>query len=99
MTTSGSFQIDYSDMSEVLSVLSAQTSSIESALETLNATLNKYIGDFVGATSEAFVTDQNNWNKAATQMQELLAQIQQGGQVIMENYAAADNRGASRFAL
>jgi early secretory antigenic target protein ESAT-6 len=93
----GEIKVDFGHLSQAADDLGKTASKIEQELHELEQSLKPLINTWQGAAQEAYHQAQDEWDKAAKNMQEICAKMGMAINTANEAYQQGEKRNAGRF--
>lgn len=93
----GEIKVDFGQLSQAADDLGQAASKIQSELDELEGFLKPLVATWEGAAQEAYVAAQQEWDKAAQNMQEIAAKMGMAVSAANESYQQGEKRNAARF--
>ena len=89
--------VDFGHLEGLAGDISSQASTLESTLEDLKSRIKPVVAQWEGTTSEAYNAAQNNWDTAAADLQQVLAQIATAVRAAGESFQQGEQQNTSRW--
>jgi 6 kDa early secretory antigenic target len=89
--------VDFAHLDGLAGDISAQASTLDSTLEDLKGRIKPVIAQWEGTTSDAYASAQSNWDTAASDLQQVLAQIATAVRAAGEAFAQGEQQNTHRW--
>jgi early secretory antigenic target protein ESAT-6 len=89
--------VSFDGLDALASDIGAQASTLQSTLENLQSRIKPVIAQWDGATSGAYAASQDKWDKAAEDLQQVLAQIGTAVRSAAEAFQQGEQQNTSRW--
>jgi len=90
-------KVNFGSMEALASDIGSQASTLESTLEDLKSRITPVVAQWEGVAGEAYTAAQKNWDDAALDLQQVLAQIGTAVRAAGEAFQAGENQNAARW--
>ena len=89
--------VDFAHLDGLAGDISSQASTLEGTLEALKGRIAPVVAQWDGETSTAYAAAQKNWDDAALDLQQVLAQIATAVRAAGEAFQSGENQNAARW--
>jgi early secretory antigenic target protein ESAT-6 len=93
----GEIKVDFQQLSQAADDLGKTAAHIQQELDELENFLKPLIATWEGSAQEAYKAAQDEWDKAAKNMQEICAKMGMAVNTANENYQAGEKKNAGLF--
>ena len=90
-------RVSFEGMEALAGDISQQASTLESTLEDLKSRIKPVIAQWEGGAGEAYTAAQSNWDTAASDLQQVLAQIATAVRAAGEAFRAGEQQNTARW--
>ncbi|WP_158844783.1 WXG100 family type VII secretion target [Saccharothrix deserti] len=90
-------KVDFNQLASAAGDISGQANKVESELENLKARIAPVLAQWEGGTQEAYRAAQEQWDKSAADLQQVLATIGTAVASATEAYQAAERKNTGRW--
>jgi 6 kDa early secretory antigenic target len=90
--------VDFSQLEGLAGDISSQASTLESTLEALKSRIAPVVAQWDGESGAAYTAAQKNWDDAALDLQQVLAQIATAVRAASEAFQAGEKQNTGRWA-
>ena len=89
--------VDFQQLEGLAGDISSQASTLDSTLEDLKSRIAPVIAQWEGGAGEAYTAAQSNWDTAAADLQQVLAQIATAVRAAGEAFRAGEQQNTARW--
>ncbi|MCS7482307.1 WXG100 family type VII secretion target [Umezawaea endophytica] len=89
--------VDFGHLEGLAGDISSQASTLDSTLEDLKSRIAPVVAQWEGGAGEAYTAAQHNWDTAAADLQQVLAQIATAVRAAGESFAQGEQQNTARW--
>lgn len=93
----GMMQYSFGEIAELGGQISSQANTIEGHLNDLQSDINRLVGEWGGSANEAFMGLKSQWEQAAADLRQVMAQIGTAVHQTSEDARATENANMNRW--
>jgi 6 kDa early secretory antigenic target len=93
----GEIKVDFGQLSQAADDLGQTANKIQQELDELENFLKPLVATWEGSAQEAYRAAQEEWDKAAKNMQEITAKMGMAVNAANDSYQSGEKRNAARF--
>lgn len=94
----GMMQYSFGEIAELGGQITSQANTVEGHLSDLESQINKLVSDWGGQANEAFMALKNQWQQAANDLRQVMAQIGTAVHQTSEDARATEQANMGRWA-
>jgi ESAT-6 family protein len=90
-------QYSFGEIAELGGQISSQANTIEGHLNDMQSEINRLVGEWGGSANEAFMALKSQWEQAAADLRQVMAQIGTAVHQTSEDARATENANMNRW--